>query len=242
LKDSLANAPVAGEHTVTVTDANKKKREAKLAVKHKRVTVNPPKNGKGNLEPITLSVVQAYEMNPPEGEDGIEWLLLTNLGVDSFEDAVQILDWYSGRWQIEVFFKTLKSGCKAEKSQLLTFEGLSNQLAFFIVATWRLFYMTYLSRENPDAPATAVFTPDEADFLKEVHAGMKMKVRLSAGDMPSIRDCVLIIACLGGYMARKHDRPPGSLILWRGFMRFADMYQTYELFKSKAKGKACKCG
>jgi len=30
------------------------------------------------------------------------------------------------------------------------------------------------------------------------------------------------VARLGGYLARRHDPPPGTIILWRGFSRLAD--------------------
>ena len=39
--------------------------------------------------------------------------LITDLPVDSHDDAVDKLRWYAMRWKIEVFHKILKSGCRS---------------------------------------------------------------------------------------------------------------------------------
>jgi hypothetical protein len=45
------------------------------------------------------------------GEDPLEWLLLTNLPVQTPEQASEKPLWSLGSWQVEVYFKVLKSGC-----------------------------------------------------------------------------------------------------------------------------------
>lgn len=34
---------------------------------------------------------------------------------------------------------------------------------------------------------------------------------------------LLQIAMLGGYLARKHDPPPGNMVVWRGLARLNDI-------------------
>jgi len=56
--------------------------------------------------------VFAQEIEPAEDVDTpIEWMLLTTVATDTFEDACQRIAWYSKRWGIEVYHRTLKSGC-----------------------------------------------------------------------------------------------------------------------------------
>jgi hypothetical protein len=40
---------------------------------------------------------------------------------------------------------------------------------------------------------------------------------------PSIAEALISIAKLGGYLARKKDGPPGTLVLWRGLKRLMDL-------------------
>ena len=57
--------------------------------------------------PITMWVVHALEVNPPKGEEPVEWILLTSLPIESFEDAWRILGYYEKRWLIEEWHKAL---------------------------------------------------------------------------------------------------------------------------------------
>ena len=55
---------------------------------------------------------------PPEGGEPIEWLLLTTVAVETIEDAIERVQWYSCRWGIEVWHRILQSGCRIEARQL----------------------------------------------------------------------------------------------------------------------------
>ena len=71
---------------------------------------------------MRLVYVHATEEAEPEGRSKIDWRLVTNLPVSSFEEAVEKLSWYALRLKIEVFHKVMKSGCKAEDARLRTAE------------------------------------------------------------------------------------------------------------------------
>ena len=61
---------------------------------------------KDGLKPVQVTVIIATETNPPPGEKAIEWTLLTSIPVFDLEAALQIIQWYLCRWQIEKPFKT----------------------------------------------------------------------------------------------------------------------------------------
>ena len=67
---------------------------------------------------LTVTCVIACEINPPEGVKPLEWRLLTNRSVETLGQAMEIIDWYRCRWDIEVFFHVLKNGCRVEALQL----------------------------------------------------------------------------------------------------------------------------
>ena len=75
-----------------------------------------------------MHAVYVLEKNPPDGEEAIEWMLLTNLPVMSYEDAYEKVLWYSLRWRIEMYFKVLKSGFRVESCRLGMPTGWQNIL------------------------------------------------------------------------------------------------------------------
>lgn len=108
LQAKAQNAPLAGLLKVSIPPSKKQpSREAILSVRYTRVTLKPPwRPNQKKLPPVTLNAVFIREDNPADNvTDPIEWLLLTNCAVTSWEDAVQIVQWYRCRWQIEVFHK-----------------------------------------------------------------------------------------------------------------------------------------
>jgi len=93
------------------------------------VSLKAPSRPDRTLPDITFTAVLACEPQPPAGEDPLDWLLLTNLTVETPEQAIEKLSWYLCRWQIEVYFKVLKSGCRVEQLQLEKRERLEPALA-----------------------------------------------------------------------------------------------------------------
>jgi hypothetical protein len=80
---------------------NKPSRQAILEVRAKEIEFCGRKGKK--LEPVFMHAVYATEKHPPKGEAGIEWMLLTTLPVERYEVAEAIIEWYSARWEIEIF-------------------------------------------------------------------------------------------------------------------------------------------
>jgi hypothetical protein len=123
------------------------------------------------------------------------------------------------RWKIETFHKILKSGARAEEAKLRTASRLVNLIAVLCILSWRIFWMTMMSRVQPQAEPQIAMTKTEILLL--CHA-MKSK-RQSTPQPETLNDAILLLAKLGGYLARAHDPPPGNLILWRGLARLTDI-------------------
>ena len=102
-------ADVLGAITVTVPRAdNRPTRQASLTLQVAVVSLAPP-SGKRTLGPIGVTAILANEINCPEGQEPVHWLLLTNLTVTTREDAARALRWYTYRWRIERFHFVTKT-------------------------------------------------------------------------------------------------------------------------------------
>lgn len=119
---------------------------------------------------MTLTAILVREDDPPADiQEPIEWVLLTNTTVKSFSQAAQVIAWYCCRWQIEVFHKIIKSGCRVEDCRLQTAARLQNYIALMCVIAWRLQWLTYINRINPQAPCTTALTTIEWQALYNTH-------------------------------------------------------------------------
>ena len=218
----------AGELTIEMVGNNERKaRRAMVSVRFCAVTLRPPwRPQKMKLPPVTLTAILVREEHPPADlQDPIEWLLLTNTLVEDFRQAVQVIGWYCCRWQIEVFHKIIKSGCRVEDCRLQTATRLQNYIALMSVVAWRLQWLTYINRTNPQAPCTAVLTVVEWQALyMRIH-----KTTTLPPSPPSTRQAIRWIAQLGGFLGRKSDGEPGIVVIWRGWQRLQDISATWAL-------------
>ncbi len=163
------------------------------------------------------------EINPPEGEEGISWMLLTTEVVDTIELAKKMLRWYSYRWLIEEYHKILKSGCKVE-SYRLGGSSMEVLLGFLTRISSDLLRMTYLNRNHPERPASTILTPVQIKVLKAKSSQTKM-----AQEVPTIKWAIEAIARLGGYLSHRRKSPIGITVLWRGFLALMSLCEGWEL-------------
>jgi hypothetical protein len=222
LWDALDAQPVSGILTVALRRHPKRKaRQARLAVRFRSVTLNPPHYRVENtqFEPVTLTAILVTEPKPPWGERPVRWLLLTTLPVDSLESACECIEYYGLRWLIERYHYTLKSGCKIEDSQLRTVKRLERLLCLYFVVAWRLLWITYASRVGGGQPCTVAFTELEWRTAYRAQHPNKPPPRKP----PSLEQMVRWVAQLGGFIGRKGDGEPGVKVLWRGLTRLQDI-------------------
>jgi len=213
----MRRAKVKAIHTVEVRDGKGVVSQATVRVKYQRLRVYPPVGKQKEYPPLMLTVIYAKEVSTPQGREKIDWKLITNLPVRSRKDAVEKLTWYAIRWRIETFHKILKSGCRAEASRLRTAQRIVNLIAVFCILSWRIFWMTMMNRVAPTASPLAALTEVETQLLDTL-LPEKRKHRKA-----TLSDYLIKIACLGGYLARANDSPPGNMVMWRGLSRLTDI-------------------
>ncbi len=168
--------------------------------------------------------VLVEEQTPPDGCDPISWLLATTLPITTSDDVKLIVRAYCVRWQIEIFFKTLKSGCRVERRQFETLDRLMNSVAVYSIIAWRIMYLCRLGRECPDLNCEVVFEPCE---WKAVYVALK---RQDPPEVPPrLNEVIRMIATLGGYVDR-NSTDPGPQTLWVGLQRVYDLSTAWKAF------------
>jgi len=211
-------------------------REAEVAVRAARVTLRPPWRPDRKLPPVTVNVVLISEVNPPPGDEPVEWLLLTSLPIDTVEQVRQIIQYYCIRWMIEIFFRVLKSGCRVEERLFEYMDRLLTCLAVYVIVAWRTLYVCRLGRSCPEINCEAVFEPAEwKSVWKVVHR------EDPPFQPPTLGVFVRLVAQLGGYVNRKRADPPGPQTIWIGLQRMHDFATCWQLFGPDTRNGTLTC-
>ena len=168
----------------------------------------------------------AQEVDAPGGIDPLSWMLLTTCAVNSFAEATEKLDWYTKRWCIEIYHKTLKSGCKIEERQLGNADTIEACLAIDMVVAWRIYHLTKLGRECPNVPCTVFF--EEAEWKALLTHAARQPVPPDQPP-PPLGEAMRMVGALGGHLGRKSDGEPGTKSLWLGLERLSGMTDMYKI-------------
>jgi hypothetical protein len=224
----MAKQEVVGTVTVEVAArAGKSARQADLLVRVGHVTLQPPVRGVDDaavwLEPLQVWAIFLHEDTPPEGIEPLDWLLLTNVPIESWQDATERISWYCLRPQTLSWHKILKSGCTIEDCRLETAERLKPYVTLMGIIAWRLFWLTHINRQMPEASCTTILAEHE---WKALYTAIHRRADLPTTP-PTVRQAVRSLAQLSGFLGRKGDGEPGITTIWRGWSRLADMADLY---------------
>lgn len=229
LYEKTKSEPVICEYSFNLPASSRDNRKARTVtqeVRSGRVCLKPPKRKGNKLPPVEVTFVLCTEKGAPEEETPLEWLLLTSISIKEDEDILNIVRWYLCRWQIEVFFKILKSGCEIEELQFDNYERVLNCLSIYMIVAWRLLYIVMLGRQSPDVSCELVFDKDEWCAVYAVVKGKKPpKVP------PNLREMIRMVASLGGFLGRKNDGEPGPQTMWIGIQRMRDFAIAWPIFR-----------
>ena len=236
LWDRVRQEPVAAEMQVQIPRrGSRPARTAELDLRYRVVDVAKPVGKSSTARSVRVWAIAATERETHTGEvEPIEWLLLTTLPVENPEAAIEKVKWYMLRWLIEVYHRTLKSGCRIEQRQSTTADSLKAALAIDVVVAWRVMSLVKLGRELPDVPCTAFF--EELEW-KALHCFVH-RTPIPPTTPPSLNVAMRMVAGLGGFLGRKGDGHPGAQTIWRGLERLTDIATTAGFFLSLSGSRA----
>jgi hypothetical protein len=233
LHDWLRTLPEQGRRTIALSERSERsERRATVAVGWGHVTIVPPRQprGDGRGVPLTVWALRVWEVGTPADAEPVEWFLLTDLPMLTLVDAWERVDWYCLRWVVEEYHKGMKTGCAVELLQFTTEQALQPAIAFLSVVTlWLLWLRTESRRPDADTKSAARLFPQE--YVELLSLDRYGEVRPL-----TVREFCRLLGRLGGHQNRKHDRPPGWLVLWRGWMKLHLLVQGARAISRK------KCG
>jgi hypothetical protein len=219
----MSSAPIAGTMEVVIPRrGSRPKRTAKLQVSYSAEKLKSPRGG--GFPEIDVWAVYSREIDYGEQvKEPLEWMLLTSVKTESFEQACERLNWYGRRWGIEVYHRIMKSGCRIEDRRLADADSLQSCLAIDLVVGWRVFWFAMVGREKPDASCDEILSEDEWRVLG---AWATKKIPETA---PSVKQAMHWIGKMGGWMQRGPLDNPGTKCMWRGLARLPAMAEGWRM-------------
>lgn len=222
-------APVVGECEFELKNraTHSVIREVRQTVRASSVCICPAYRSGVENRQIILNLVFMEEINPPKGVEPIQWYLLTTLPIQNSEDVEKVIQAYLSRWDIETLFRTFKTGCKVEERSLRTADRLYRMFSFFLIVAWRINSLSRISRISPELPCTVVFSDQE---WRTAYAA-NHKEHHQHSTIPTLREMLIMVAKLGGYLNRKNDPEPGATVIWRGLQYLWIYMEALEISK-----------
>ena len=244
LRDYAVQLPEAGRWTLSVTSrvstkrpkrkGKKKKiqrtaREAEMAVAFAPVLIKSPRKKCGihGSAPLRVWVIRVWEVNPPNGQERLEWFLVTNDPVLTYANAYRIVGWYECRWIVEEYHKGMKTGCRIESPQFTTEARLQPAIALLSIVTLTLLEMRDASRRSDSKKRKAADIICK-DYVAVLSAWRHGEIKIDW----CIHDFFLALARLGGHQNRKSDHPPGWQTIWNGWKDLQAMVCGVDVMKT----------
>lgn len=200
-------------------------RTAVVAVRAAQVTLRAPWRQGKKLPDVIVNAALVTEVDPPEGDVPVEWLLITSLPIDTDDDVKTIIEYYCVRWMIEIVFRTLKSGCRVEEHRFEHIDRLLPCLAVYLIVTWRTLYVCRLGWNCPEMSCEVVFDPSEWQPVYQI-----VRQEPPPQEPPTLQEMVRMVAQLGGYVNRKRKDEPGPQTVWLGLQRVHDIAHCWRTF------------
>ena len=224
LKDYARSLAPAGDDQVEVPGrGGRPARTAQVKLASALVWVPPPPGTTNRKSRPILGawVVRVWETNPPEGQEPLEWILVSSVKTETLDEMKERRDWYGHRWGAEVFHDVEKNGCSEEDRRFETAQRMEACLAVLALVAVRVCQMRLALENSPQAEAKEVATAEEQEVVKKWLGIKRMTL--------TVREFVRAVAKLGGFLGRKGDGNPGVRSLWRGYQRLQDMVTGYRL-------------
>jgi len=161
---------------------------------------------------IDVNVLHVFEVDAPDGQDPVDWLLYTTEPLANPTEIENVVDYYRCRWQIEELNKALKTGCVVQTRQLESLDALTTMPALSLPIAVELLALRTLARAQPDRSAEALLSKAQLAALRHQCKHRKLPPK------PTAQDVLWCIAGLGGHI--KNNGPAGWQVLQRGMEKY----------------------
>lgn len=238
LFNTLSKQPVAGSYSIElIKDIRKEveKRTAFVEVRFCKIVIAKPKSLKkaGIAVTVPLQVIEVKEILKDGITNPIHWRILTTHSVNSYEQAVDIVNKYRLRWYIEQLYRLLKTkGFALESSELETGWSIRKLTVMTLNAALRVLQLRLAHNNEQSQPIEHMFEEGEINCLKQINKKLQGDTQTSKNNnnQATLSWATWIIGRLGGWKNYNSKRPPGPIILKRGLDKFESMYEGWKLY------------
>jgi len=230
--------PPLGRIQVDIAAApGRKARQAQITLRAGEVTIKRPKSrdnvhdtGQDLPETVTLTLVEAIELDPPPDATQAHWRLLTTHRVCQLDDARMIVDLYRRRWTIEQLFRTLKTrGFDIERLRIASGGPFEKLLMAGLVAAITVMQLVHERDGIAKRQMTDAFDPADTPALEAVSTSLEGKTQKQKNPHPkgSLAFAAWVFARLGGWTG--YYGKPGPIVMFKGLIRFNDIKHGMDL-------------
>ncbi len=210
-------------------------RKAVVALRAGRVSLKRPRRkcpGDGDDLPkeVTLTLVEACEIDPPANATALHWRLLTTHRATTLAEALQITHLYRQRWTIEQLFRVMKTkGFDIEAVRVSEGGPFENLTTATVIAAVQVLQMVREREGAAGRPVDDVLEPQEQPALEAICRTLEGKTERQKNPHParSLAYATWVCARLGGWTG--YYGKPGPIVIMQGLVTLKTMLAGFAI-------------
>lgn len=175
---------------------------------------------------VQANAVLAEEVNPPNEEERLSWMLLTTEPIGTLGEVENVLKFYRLRWRIEVFHKAWKTGAGVERQRMQTAENLERIAVVLAFVAIRLIQLRELFEEGEAVRCDQILDKDTWTLL-----WVSVEQTKPPRKPPSAQWAYRALARFAGWTDTKRTGKVGWDTLWKGWSRLQERYEGLQAYK-----------
>ena len=236
LFNCLDDVPELGREVIDVpAKPGQPARKAVLALRTRQVSLLRPRRKcpgeEAKLpEEVTLTLVEAREVDPPATVSPVHWRLLTTHQATTLTDAQQITRLYRQRWTIEQLFRLMKTkGFNIEAVRVVEGGPFENLTAATLVAAIQVLQMVRERDGAAGRPLKDVLDPEDRPALEAICRTLEGKTDRQQNPNPagSLAYATWVCARLGGWTG--YYGKPGPIVILQGLLALRAMLSGWRI-------------
>jgi hypothetical protein len=210
-------------------------RKVVLALRARKVTlVRPKRNHPAEAaklpESVTLTLVEAREVDPPDGVTPVHWRLLTTHTVLTLADARRMTGFYRQRWTIEQVFRVMKTkGFDIEAVRVAENGPFENLTTATLIAAIQVLQMVRERDGAAGRPLQDAIDSEDQAALEAICQTLEGKTEKQKNPHPqgSLAYASWVCARLGGWTG--YYGKPGPIVMMQGLQSLKAMLRGWRL-------------
>ena len=236
LYNCLDGVPELGREVIDVSaKPGQVARKAVLALRTRQIALLRPRRkcpGEEAKLPkeVTLTLVEAREVDPPANVTPVHWRLLTTHQATTLTDAQQITRLYRQRWTIEQLFRLMKTkGFNIEAVRVAEGGPFENLTVATLIAAIQVLQMVRERDGAAGRPLKDVLDPEDRLALEAICRTLEGKTDRQKNPHPSgsLAYATWVCARLGGWTG--YYGKPGPIVILQGLLALRAMLSGWRI-------------